>query len=53
MNIPHWEMDTFGYESVVPLVTREDKNYKNRHGLLFSLGFVPAPVANPTNRLRI
>lgn len=53
MNIATREFDQAGFEEVVPLVTREDKNHKNRHGLLFSLGFVPSQVRDPTCRHRI
>jgi len=37
----------------VPLVTREDKNFQNRYGLLLSLGFVPEDVRHPSNRTRL
>lgn len=53
MNIKTREFDQDGYEEVVPLVTREDKNYQNRQGLLFNLGFIPSSVRNPTCRQRI
>ena len=53
MNIKTREFDQPGYEQVVPLVTREDKNYKNRMGFLFNLGFVPQSVRHPTARSRI
>jgi len=53
MSITTREFDQPGYEQVVPLVTREDKNYKNRMGFLFNLGFVPEKVRNPTCRSRI
>jgi len=35
------------------LVTREDKNFKNRMGFLLSVGFVPEKVRHPTTRSRI
>jgi len=53
MSIKTREFDQPGYEQVVPLVTREDKNYKNRMGFLFNLGFVPESVRHPTCRSRI
>ena len=42
-----------GFEEVLPLVTREDKDHKNRQGLLFSMGWVPSRYRHPTCRLRI
>jgi hypothetical protein len=51
--VPRREFDQFGYEAVMPLVTREDKNYQNRYGLLFSLGFVPSHVKDVTCRQKI
>lgn len=53
MSIKTREFDQPGYEQVVPLVTREDKNFKNRMGFLFNLGFVPETVRHPTCRSRI
>lgn len=53
MSIKTWEFDQPGYEQVVPLVTREDKNFQNRMGFLFNLGFVPESVRHPTCRSRI
>jgi hypothetical protein len=53
INIPRHDFEQIGFEQVVPLVTREDKNHQNRYGLLFSLGFVPNSVRHPTCRQRI
>jgi hypothetical protein len=38
---------------VLPLVTKEDSNFKNRYGILFSKGFMPKQFKSPTNRPRI
>lgn len=35
------------------MVTREDKNFKNRMGFLLNLGFVPESVRHPASRSRI
>jgi cytochrome oxidase assembly protein ShyY1 len=53
MSITRKDFDQEGYEQIVPLVTREDKNHQKRYGLLFSLGFVPYIVKHPTCRQRI
>lgn len=53
MNIASTEYKIKGYEEVVPLVTREDKNHQNRQGLLFNLGWLPEVVRHPTCRSRI
>lgn len=39
--------------SVVPLVTREDKDHQNRQGLLFNMGWIPFFVRSPTCRQKI
>jgi hypothetical protein len=39
--------------TVVPLVTREDKNYENRQGLLFNMGYIPFTMRHPTCREKI
>lgn len=38
---------------MVPLVTREDKNYQNRQGFMFNMGWIPYTVRNPTCRHKI
>lgn len=53
MNIASTEYKIKGYEEVVPLVTREDKQHQNRQGLLFNLGWLPEVVRHPTCRSRI
>ena len=44
------DFDSPGFEEVVPLVTREDKNHQNRQGLLFNRGWVSAKFRHPTTR---
>jgi hypothetical protein len=39
--------------AVMPLVTREDKNYENRYGLLFNMGWIPDRFVHPSKRVRI
>ncbi len=39
--------------TVMPLVTREDKDHLNRHGLLFNMGWIPFIVRSPTCRQKI
>lgn len=53
MSIPCNRFDQPGFNQVVPLVTREDNEFKNRQGLLLSLGFVPYDLRHPTCREKI
>jgi cytochrome oxidase assembly protein ShyY1 len=39
--------------TVMPLVTREDKDHQNRHGLLFNMGWIPFTMRHPTCREKI
>jgi hypothetical protein len=52
-DVQNREFDTDGFEEVVPLVTREDKNYNNRQGLLLSMGWLPKKFRSPSCRHRI
>jgi hypothetical protein len=39
--------------TVVPLITREDKNYENRQGLMFNMGYIPFTMRSPSCRAKI
>lgn len=52
-NIPTTTFNQDGFLTIVPLVTREDKNHKNRHGLLLNMGYIPGKLKSPTCRLKI
>ena len=53
IQIPVKNFEIAGYEEIVPLVCREDKDHKSRQGLLFNRGWIPYQVRHPTVRPRI
>jgi len=51
--VPHFESGVDGYEYVVPLLVREDKDRSNPQGLVLSKGFIPFGVREIGARYRI
>lgn len=42
-----------GFEYIVPLCAREDKNFKNQQGLVVSKGWIPFSARHPGIRYRV
>ena len=50
MYIPYKIHNYQGYQFIVPLITKEDKNYDNRHGILVNKGWLPHENKDPKDR---
>jgi len=51
--VPHVANGADGFEYVVPLLVRENKDRSNPEGLIVSKGFIPFSVKDPGTRYRI